>query len=191
MTEQSSQEGFAEIGRFITAVHDAHVEVGKAFLKAMGAIPVPKQDDYTLCPDPLPQSDGAGALPTSPSLEVGVATSTPASSPEELIEFGSVVLAGIDGLSDRVLWCKSASAYWFSEESRRAQWIDFHEPEVLRIGVGAEKANLDEAIAYSSGYDKGADDMASMIRARIRSLRAVAITAPEQAQLDKAIRECR
>ena len=55
---------------------------------------------------------------------------------EEPQDFGSVVRAGIDGFSDRVLWLRSASGYWFSEESRRATFSDFHEPEVLRVGVG-------------------------------------------------------
>jgi hypothetical protein len=57
---------------------------------------------------------------------------------EEPEEFASVVRAGIDGLSDRVLWQRSASGYWFSETSRRAWWPNLYHPEVLRVGLGDE-----------------------------------------------------
>lgn len=71
-------------------------------------------------------------------------------------DFGSVVMAGIDGLSDRVLWLRSASGYWFSETSRRATFSDFHEPEVLRVGVGDEAA-----------YNNGVSDTVSALVARL------------------------
>jgi len=55
---------------------------------------------------------------------------------EEPEEFGSVVRAGVDAISDRVLWVNSASGYWFSETSRRADFPDLYHPEVLRVGIG-------------------------------------------------------
>ena len=80
---------------------------------------------------------------------------------EEPQDFGSVVRAGIDGISDRVLWLRSASGYWFSETSRRATFSDFHEPEVLRVGVGDEAA-----------YNNGVSDTVSALVARLLEKRA-------------------
>lgn len=141
-----------------------------------------------------PQSDGAGALPTSPSPEVGVATSPPASSPEEPQEFGSVVRASSVRYEEQN-WTpipRTGEHWWHSETGKLEMWRDLIDPEVLRIGVGTdEKAKADESVAYSNGYEKGAADRTARILLRLQALRAVAITAPEQDQFDKAIRECR
>lgn len=55
----------------------------------------------------------------------------------EPTEFGSIIRAGLDGVSDRVLWQRGPKGGWTSEEGAYVgsfDWLDH--PEVLRIGVG-------------------------------------------------------
>lgn len=58
---------------------------------------------------------------------------------EEPTEFGSIARAGLDGLSDRVLWQRGPK-HWMSEDGgfvAKFDWLD--NPEVLRVGVGEPK----------------------------------------------------
>lgn len=105
---------------------------------------------------------------------------------EEPQEFASVVRAGFDSRSDRTLWVRGHKGGWQSDDGAfTAIWQSLHEPEVLRVGTG------DPRQEYADAFNAGSAAKAEGIRARLRGLRAVAITAPEQEQLDKAIRECR
>jgi hypothetical protein len=57
---------------------------------------------------------------------------------EQPTEFGSIVRAGLDGLSDRVLWQRWAKGGWQSEEGAFVASFDvLDHPEVLRVGIGA------------------------------------------------------
>lgn len=167
--------------------------------------------------DASPQSDGAGALPTSPSPEVGVATSPPASSPaiEEPKVWGSVVKARQGPPSNARLWAympntKEEHEYiWYSEDDQWQCWKNLSDVEVLRIGIGDEKASLDESVAYSNGYEQGAantkteaiatgntwragwakgnTDTRERITKKLTDLKPRLITAPEQNAIDKAL----
>jgi hypothetical protein len=101
---------------------------------------------------------------------------------DEPEEFASVVRAGIDGLSDRVLWQRSASSYWFSETSRRATFADLHHPEVLRVGIGD-----DPRPAQDDAYLCGRRDFADRVRRDLVQLKSSAITAPEERCYDSAL----
>lgn len=101
---------------------------------------------------------------------------------EEPKEFGSIVRAGIDGVSDRVLWVRSASGYWFSAYSQRATFGDFHEPEVLRVGIGD-----DSQAAQDDAYLCGRRDFGSRLRKELVQLASSAVTAPEKRCYDTVI----
>lgn len=118
----------------------------------------------------FPQSDGAGALPTSPSPEVGVATSPPASSPEEPQEFGSVVRASSVRYEEQN-WTpipRTGEHWWHSETGKLEMWRDLIDPEVLRIGVGT-------------------DALRSVLLEKITALQDRAITGVEKYQLGLAL----
>lgn len=55
---------------------------------------------------------------------------------EEPKEFGSIVRAGQDEYSNRVLWCRTRKGAWFSEEGAAVGSYSFlDKPEVLRVGI--------------------------------------------------------
>jgi len=75
---------------------------------------------------------------------------------EEPKEFGSIVRAGVDGLSDRVLWQRLCTGGWQSEEGASIAsfgWLDH--PEVLRVGIGTTQDAVGES--YLEGRRKGAE----------------------------------
>jgi hypothetical protein len=121
---------------------------------------------------------------------------------EEPIKFGSIVRAGIDGLSDRVLWQRLCTGGWQSEHgtfTASFDWLDH--PEVLRVGIGdcpacsesapewarLDAANADED-AYAKGITKGIERAKAVHILRLRDLRSVAISAERKDAYDKAIR---
>lgn len=133
-----------------------------------------------------PQSDDAGALPTSPSPEVGVATSPPASSPatEDPQEFGSVVRAGYDEHTDRVLWVRAYGGWHAAtRHGYHASFAGLHNPEVLRIGVGADGNGQ----AYQNGRIQGESHLRAVLLEQITALRDRAITGAEKYQLGLAL----
>lgn len=135
-----------------------------------------------------PQSDGAGALPTSPSPEVGVATSPPASSPQEPQEFGSVVRASSVRYEEQN-WTpipRTGEHWWHSETGKLEMWRDLVDPEVLRIGVGVDEKACD---GWREGFNQGNLDTRQRIYSRLTRLRATLITAPEHTAIDKALAE--
>ena len=68
---------------------------------------------------------------------------------EEPSEFGSIVRAGVDGLSDRVLWQRGPKK-WHSETGDLVacfKWLDH--PEILRVGIGEPQPPTYEQLVAS------------------------------------------
>lgn len=124
-----------------------------------------------LTPADDPLSDGAGALPTSPSPEVGVAASPPASSPdiEEPTETFSVVKArDLLETDTGLFWTRIQGAWWDDQRHAMRGWRNLEVIEVLRIGVGA-------------------DALRSVLLEKITALQDRAITGVEKHQLGLAL----
>lgn len=85
---------------------------------------------------------------------------------EEPKAFGSIVRAGYDEHTDRVLWVRAGRG-WFAETEHgfHSSFAGLHNPEVLRVGIGepgdeewaAAKYEATTALAdaYSRGYHEG------------------------------------
>jgi hypothetical protein len=99
---------------------------------------------------------------------------------EEPKEFGSVVRAGYDEHTDRVLWVR-ASGGWYADAKHgfHATFAGLHDPEVLRVGIGGE--------GQVEAYGKGRDDFATAVRRDVSALRAEAITSERKDAYDKAL----
>lgn len=58
---------------------------------------------------------------------------------EEPTEFGSIVRAGYDERSDRILWQRGSKGGWTGEDGGYVASFDWlYRPEVLRVGVGPQ-----------------------------------------------------
>jgi len=109
---------------------------------------------------------------------------------EQPTEFGSIVRAGLDGLSDRVLWQRWARGGWQSEEGAFVASFDFLDhPEVLRVGIG-EPPEQDPALdqAYGNGQYAGWGEALSAASRKLRTIRAEVITSERKSAYDTAIR---
>lgn len=107
---------------------------------------------------------------------------------DEPQEFGSIVRAACNGTSDRILWCRGAGHWWFSEQVGRALFADLHNPEVLRVGVGP---SLDayHRESWRNGYKLATENTRQRITSRLAALKRDLITAPERNAIDKALAE--
>lgn len=74
---------------------------------------------------------------------------------EEPKEFGSVVRAGFDAHTDRVLWVRTPGG-WYAEEKHgfHAFFAGLHDPEVLRVGIG-DSPEAEYHRGYEAGYGEG------------------------------------
>jgi hypothetical protein len=104
---------------------------------------------------------------------------------EEPKEFGSIVRAGYDEHTDRVLWVRTPGG-WYAEESAgfHAYFPGLHNPEVLRVGIGER---LDVAPEETEKYNLGRSDLAYDVLTKLRTLRAEAITSERKNAYDVAI----
>jgi hypothetical protein len=107
--------------------------------------------------------------------------------------FGSIVRAGYDEHTDRVLWVRTPRG-WYAETDHgyHAYFAGLHEPEVLRVGIGEPGAKSKEALAaYDQGYGNG--QYAGFSQAleaadeKLRQFRAEAITSERKSAYDTAI----
>jgi len=100
---------------------------------------------------------------------------------EEPTEFGSIVRA-LGPYGKSMLWQKTPEKgkhYWESETGVVEVWPDLQDPEVLRGGVAESGDSYD--------YKQGVNDTVIQAVARLRTLRAEAITSERKSAYDCAI----
>lgn len=108
---------------------------------------------------------------------------------EEPKEFGSIVRAGYDAHTDRVLWVRTPGG-WYAEESAgfHAYFPGLHNPEVLRVGIGETEDDPAVDQAYGNGQYVGWGEALAAASRKLRTLRAEAITSERKNAYDVAIR---